>query len=367
MVAIIKGFSIISLVKHMGSFRNLVACGFFSLIAIAPVQAVDEAVTVPEGFFKLSFPATSAVTTSYVSFPLASAPQSTLPVSAITSNTIQFSGTPLTAGALATAGSPFYACVKTGPMAGRALLITGNTTSQITVDITDGSAQSTPLDGASYALAAGNIVEIIAGDTLAGTLGDNSGGNPLVFVGGTSALNADTVGVYNSSTAKFDTYFFSTALGYWRSSASTINQNGMVIPPQMAVSITRRASRPATSLVLLGRVPSVAPLIKTTGGSQIIYTSTRYPVDLTFSALSLSNWTKANSALSADTLSIYNASLGKDDVYYQKLDGTWRKVGDAVTDQSSVVIPAGTGVSILKRAAVSAAASYISVTLPYSL
>lgn len=90
-------------------------------------------------------------------------------------------------------------------------------------------------------------------------------------------------------------------------------------------------------------------------------------MNISLAQLNLSNWTKSNSAFTADTLSIFNPVSSKFEAYYQRTDGTWRKSGDVLTDQGATLIPTGTMVTILKRASVSGSASFISCQLPYNL
>jgi len=325
--------------------------------------------TVPVGAMTYTFPATTQVTTTYISIPLTNPAVYTLPVASLTANTITFSGTPFPSGGLAQTGSPFFARIATGAQAGRTMLITANTTSTITVDSTDNSSQTTGLDTSGWALAAGDRIEIIVGDTLGSLLGDNTSGNPVVFVGASSSFSADIVGVYNKATTKFDTYFFSTTLGYWRSTAtSTTNVNSLVIYPENSIQVSRKAGRSQTALLLVGDVPALAPFIKVTGSNSTIYSGSRFPVDVTLSQLQLTNWNKSNSMFSADTLSIYNTATTKFDVYYQKIDGTWRLSTNSTTDQSGVVIPATSSIGMTKKGTVSNSTSFVySAALPYTL
>jgi uncharacterized protein (TIGR02597 family) len=337
----------------------------FGLGSHAFAQSVS---TTPVGAMTYTFPATTQTTTTYISIPLTNPAVYSGQVASLTTNTITFSGTPFTAGELAQAGSPFFARIAAGPQAGRTMLVTANTTNTITVDTTDNSSQTTALDTSGWALAAGNKVDVIVGDTLASLLGDNTGQNPLLYVGSASAFTADTVGVYNKATSKFDVYYFNTTSGFWRLSNGAVSANGIVIYPETALQINRRSGRSATTLTIVGDVPSAAPLTKTVGGSQVIYSSARYPVDVTLSQLSFTNWTKANSAFTADTVSIYNPTTSKMDTYYQRLDnGQWRKSTDSVTNVSALVIPAGSSITILKRGSVSEATSFLAASLPYTL
>ncbi len=311
---------------------------------------------------------TSQGSTSYIAAPLTNPSVYAGPVASLTSTAISFAGTPFTAGALAQVGSPYFVRIASGAQAGRIMLVTANTANSVIVDVTDNSAQTTNLDTSGFALAAGDRVEIIVGDTLAGLFGDNTGGNPLVFVGGTSVFTADAVGIYNRSTAKFDAYFFSTSNGYWRTSASAANANNTVIYPEASLQIARKTNRPLTSLTILGDVPVISPLTKARGSASTAYNSTRFPVNMTLAQLSFNNWTRGTSTFTADTIGIYNSATAKLDVYYQLASGQWRKSTDSATDQSGVVIPAGVGIAISRRSTtLSGATSFVSSTLPYTL
>jgi len=339
-----------------------------AILALASIATGATTVTTPPvGAMTYSFPATISLTSSYISVPLTSAPIYAGAVDSFTSATVTFAGTPLTAGALAQSGSPYFLRFQSGTQAGRSLLVTANTANTVTVDVSNNSDQTTNLDASGFSVAASDQVQIFPGDTLASFFGDNTTGNPLIIVGASAPLSADTVGIYNKNLAKQDAYFFSTSLGYWRSSTSTANKNGLVLYPDASLVLARRAGRAALSFTVLGDVPAVAPKIKTAGSNQVVYACNPYPVDMTLGYLNLSNWTKSNSALQADTIGVYNSSLAKTDAYYQKLDGTWRKSGDAVNDKSSFVFPTGSAIIFLKRGAVSGATSFLSFPLPYSL
>jgi hypothetical protein len=247
------------------------------------------------------------------------------------------------------------------------MLVTGNTENSITVDTTDNSSQTTALNLHGWSLAAGNLVEIIVGDTLASLFGNPLNGKELTFSGGTSAFRADTLGFYNKATSRFDVYFYSTALNYWRSSSSTINANSLVIYPNSAIGVTRRASRPLVSMTIIGDVPLSPSLIKHTGSNTNVYVSSTYPADMTLGSLNLTNWTKSNSAFGADTLGIYNPATSRFDVYFQRLDNTWRLVGGGTADQSNVPIGPTSGFGLLRRSTVTGVSSFIQIEKPYTL
>ncbi|MBC8009882.1 MAG: TIGR02597 family protein [Burkholderiales bacterium] len=336
--------------------------GFFSF---ANAQSVA---TTPVGAMTYSFAATGgSPVTSYMAVPLNNPSVYSGPVASLSSTTVTFAGTPFSAGQLAQAGSPFFARISTGAQAGRTVLITANTTNSITLDVTDHSSQTTNLDASGFAVAVGDRIEVIVGDTLASFFGDNTSGNPVIFPSTAFLSSSDTLSIYNKATAKFSTYFYSTTLGYWRLSNSTVNANNTVLYPEDAVGILRRANRLATSITVLGEVPAVKPLTKITSASSV-FASIRVPAPMTLAQLQLANWTKSNFLSSADTVSIYNSATGRFDVYFQRADNSqWRKSGGGTVDQSSLVIQPDSVVGYLKRGSVSEATSYLSSPLPYTL
>lgn len=342
---------------------------FLAAAAVLTHSAFGQtATTTPVGAMTYSFPATTQLTGSYISIPLTSPPVYSGVVQSLTATTLTFSGTPFTEGGFSQAGAPYFLRFQTGAQTGRTILVTANTSNTVTLDVTDNSSQTTNLNTSGFAVAPGDAVQVMPGDTLASFFGDNTIENPLVLVGAAGALAADTVSIYSKTTGRFESYFFSTSLQRWRSTtASTLSKNDTVIYPESSIGIGRRSGRPPLAITVTGDVPTVAGKSKTVGGTQGIYTSSRFPVDMTLSQLNLTNWTKSNSALSADTLSIYNTTSGKWDGYYQKLDGSWRKIGNAVVDESGFVIPAGISIGLLKRGSVSGSTSYISASIPYSL
>jgi uncharacterized protein (TIGR02597 family) len=354
--------------NHASLSRRLLGAGALALASALVSAQAQSVATTPVGAMTYSFPATTAVTTTYISIPLTNAAVYTGPVASVTANVITFSGTPFAANGLTGAGNPHFARIATGAQAGRTILITANTTNSITVDTTDNSSQTTALTTSGFAVAANDRIEIIVGDTLASLFGDGTAGNALVFVGGTISGNSDTVAIYNRSTAVFDTYFFSTSSSFWRKSNVSTNANSLVIYPESAIAITRRASRPATSLVLTGDVPAVSVKTKTLGSNSAFYTSTRYPTDVTLGALNLSNWTKANISGQADTIAIYNSSTAKFDTYFQRADNNeWRLSGGPTTNQSGVNIPAGAMIVVLRRGTLSGVSTFTSSAIPYTL
>ena len=325
------------------------------------------ATTVPVGVVNYTLPATSQLTNNFLAVPLLPQPVFSGRVSAFDANFVEVTGTPFTDGDLSQPDSPFFLKITDGAQAGRMVLITGNTSNRLYVDTSDNSAQVTPLNSSSFSIAVGDPIQVVPGDTLASFFGDNTADNPIIIVGASSPLSADTVGIYNRTTSRHDIFYFSTSLGHWRTTSSTVNRNNTILFPESSFILTRRAGRPALTLSISGEVPSVSPLTKISGSNQVVYSSSRFPIPLALSELSLQNWTKSNSPLSADTLGVYNPTLSKFEVYFQRLDSTWRKVGDSSTDQSNFIINPESAVVFQKRGSVSGSTSYLSTPLPYPI
>jgi len=347
--------------------RLTALCATLGFASLASAQT--SVTTIPVGAMTYSFPATTSSVTTYISIPLTNPSVFTGPVASLTANTITFSGTPFTATNFAAAGSPFFARIATGAQAGRTILVKANTTNSITLDTTDNSPQTTDLTTSGWSVAAGDRIEIIVGDTLASLFGDNTAASPLVFPAGTS-LSSDKIGLYNKVSGKYDSYYFSSSLARWTSILnSAINAGSLIIYPETTIQVTRKQNSLAVNLPIIGVVPAVAPLIKMNVNNATVQASFQVPVDMKLGQLALINWVRGDTLLaSSDRLGVLNTVTNKFDSYFQKNDGTWRISLDLVTDRSgSVVITAGSIVTITKKANVAGAGSYTAAVLPYAL
>jgi uncharacterized protein (TIGR02597 family) len=322
--------------------------------------------TVPEGMISFSLPQGA---TSYFSLPLTNNATYASSVTAVTAGTISVGDTPAPfTTSLTTAAAPYFVKFLTGNETGRVLLITANTTSSLTLDTTDHAIGSPVLLTATgYNVQVGDTFEIFPGNTLASVFGTGTTQSPLLLTGGTNGISSDTVSLCTTSTARAITYYFNTTDGYWKQNGATGNANNTIIYPYSALTVTRRHGNPATTLVVAGQVTPVAAAIKVAGNG-CVYTSTQYASDVTLSQLQIgSNWVTGTSTITADSLSVWDVSENRFDTYYQEPDSTWRKYPDAVTDQSSFAITAGTVITINKREAVTSATSFLQPPLPYSL
>jgi uncharacterized protein (TIGR02597 family) len=346
---------------------NYFLTGIAFVACALSAYAQTSVATIPEGMISFNVPGGE---TTYLSFPLSNNLTYTGAVSAVTSTTISVddSPAPWNAGALASAAAPYFVKFLSGNETGRILLITANTSSTLTLDVTDHSPQTVYLTASGFSVSAGDTFEIFPADTLASVFGDNSAQNPLVFQGSTSVFSADCVSTYNPTLMCWQAYYFNTTAGYWQLVGATGNANNTILYPFGAVAITRPFGETTTTFALTGRVTEVSPLIKTPGGSTTVFGSTGCASDMTLSQLQLgSNWTKGTSPITADTLSVWNPTLCCFDCYYQTPDSTWHNCSNSTTDQSNFVLAAGTAVSIVQHASVAGENSFLSTAMPYSL
>lgn len=352
--------------------------GLASATCVMSANAQNTVATVPEGMISFAIPQGS---NTYLSLPLTNNSVYTSVVSAVASTkiTVDDAPSPFTTN-LHTAAAPYFVKFLSGNESGRVLLVTSNTASTLTLDTTDNvSGAAVALTTTSFNVQVGDTFEVFPGDTLASVFGAGTTQSPLLLTGGANATTSDDLILYTTGTAAAVTYYFNTSTGHWAEETGTVsslgarviaspaNANNTIIYPYSAFTVVRQSNHPDTTLVLAGRVTPVAAETKVVSKGTI-YTSTHYATDVKLSQLHFgSNWVTSASAAAADTLGVWNAALGQFDAYYQQPDSSWRKFPDAVTDQSNFAIAAGTVTTILKREAVTGAATFVSSSLPYSL
>lgn len=330
------------------------------------VTAMAATVTsnVPAGYLRWTLPATgSEEQRTTLNFPLSSKPVDLGKVQSVDASTVTVAGSPWAS--FDFEQNPSYLHFLSGAQAGRALRILSNTANTLTVDISDGTDQTVALNASGFAVAANDRFEIVPARTIANTFGSTPA--ELQLAGGATVDAADVVSLYNPSLLQWEEYFFNTAQSRWEKAGVAEDAGETVIDPDDAVLLIRRPGRAEAQLIVTGQVPQVPPLTKTTGGNQPVYTSTRYPIPMTFSELDFgANWQRGNNAFTADTVSVWDESSGRWLSYYQLPNGDWRRSGSQDV-QNSTVIPQGTVIGILKRAKVTGADSLVSVPMPYTL
>ena len=349
--------------------KNIIIWGVIALAASQALASATSSVSVaslPQGMVVIT--TGSVGSTNYISLPLSSNAIYTGSVTSVGANTINVSNTPFTMN-LASIGSPYFVKFLSGREAGRTLLITGNSTNSLTVSTTDNSSQTVSLQTSNFAVSSGDSFEVVPGDTLASLFGTGTKNNPLALTGGSSYVSADWVNIYNPTTGSWQIYFFNTALSYWTLEGSSGNANATVLYPYSGLSITRHsATEPVPFIVLIGRVPEVQVMVKTTGSNAITYVSTGYPVGMTLSQLNFgSNWTKGTSTATADVVSVWNSTTKTFVSYYELPTSAWCQAGTTTADKGSTVLPPGGCLALQQHMTVSGATSYLTLSVPYSV
>ena len=318
------------------------------------------AASVPVGC--MTYPLTSGATISF-GVPLLHLPTVTRTAGTITPNTIGVSDANWTPNQFVSSGAVYFAAIRTGPQAGRTLLVLGNTSNTLTLDVED-----TKLDATGFAVTAGaDTFELFQGDTLGSLFGSTADGSGFLasgLKGGTSTQNADRIQLFEGT--DFNTYFFNTTVGAWvRVNGGTISHNGLILYPDDGMLLTRRG--PTGNLTILGRVPSTRQLTKFPGGTTSVM-AIRFPVDTTLGGLNFGApgiWLAGSNSTVADTVSVWTGS--KWDTYFKNLSNQWRKANGNGGDQSALVIRSGTSIRISKKGSATGSAAYLSQALPYGL
>lgn len=338
----------------------------------------QNATTVPVGVMTIDFPATGtspASTLSYVGIPLHDNPVFVGKPASVSATSLSFNGVDWTTSPSQFGAVPsrFVLRVLTGQQAGRILQIVSNTSGSITVSVTDRTTQSTDLNLAGFAITTSDSIEVVPVDTLASLFGDNTPQNPLLLTPGTSPFVADTVGFVDRQTGQTLAYFFNNAPGVnqWRRSASVSSFNDLPVYPDDAILVLRRQNRSSSKLLITGRVPTVAPLLKAAPG-RAYFTTLGVPVDVTLNNLVFSGaWSRGASLFTGDTIGLHQPSTNRVIAHYQRndLEGTWRGAASSLApDVSSTVIPATSGIAILERSTTGVGAgSFNKFQLPYNV
>jgi uncharacterized protein (TIGR02597 family) len=268
-----------------------------------------------------------------------------------------------TANQFITPGKHYFVLIRTGQQAGRTLLVVGNTTDTLTLDVED-----TNLNAAGFAVVAGvDSFELFEGNNIAGLFGSSADANGILasgVKGGTASNNADGIQVYNGTS--FSTYFFNTTLGYWvLVGGGTTNHNDLILYPDDGILLTRRGV--TGTLTMSGRTAATKLLTKFPGGTANVVT-VRFPVATTLGTLNFGapgTWLNGSSSSVADTVGLWNGSRWI--LYYKNTSNRWVRNNGGSTDQSGVAIPAGHSIEVLKRGTATGGASFFSQSLPYGL
>lgn len=334
--------------------RPLAAAMCAALLALSTTAFAQTSATPPVGY--MTYTLASGKSTP-VGISLSESNVYTGPAASVTADSIGVSNVTWTANQFAAPGAPHFVNVMSGAQMGRTLLVTGNTANTVTV-----AAGDTALNTTGFALAAGDRVEIVPGDTLGSLFGGTT--ETVALQGGTSAATADNVQLFSG--VRFVNYYFNSTLGHWVISgdSTNANQNNVVLAPYSGLVVLRRG--PETSFVVTGRVPTTNLLTQLPSGGSFM--AVRFPSDTTLGQLNLSapgNWVANDSPALADTVGLWDGTRWVG--YHKKADGQWYQTGGDGTVKNSLPIPAGTALSIMKRGSSTGVASFYAQALPYSL
>jgi len=327
-----------------------------TLVAILILAGLGESATTPPiGFFTVTVPAGSAASPSYtpLSIPLYNNAVFAGAVTSVDSATqITLGGAVWIAGQFATTAAPRFAKVTAGAGVGRSFLVTGNTTSQLTLSL----AHTPTMADLRTVLAAGDTVSILP----ANTLGSIFGTTAPILTTGASASVADNVYLLNGPGLGWSTYFHNAT--NWRKAGSLANQNDTIFYPDEGILVVHIGVAPVT-LMLSGQVPSTVEKTDISGTGST-FGAQRFPVDMQLSAVgyqSLPGWVPGATVSTADNVWAWSTSLKRWEQFYY--NGTnWRKAG-SIANQNTRVLPAGSAVIVI-RAGTSTAAT-LSQSLPY--
>lgn len=328
--------------------KKLLVLATISLVSTA--LAADVAYSPPVGGFTSTAAANSD---TFVSPTLARPAAWVGALASGSGNAISVSASAWTDGQFAPGGETYYVRLLSGALKGQFLVITGNTTSALTVDAAGFNLS---------AIVAGDTAEVVPFWTL-GTLYPSSAAG-TAFIASTSALarqtellffDANAAGVNRAPSAIY--YYFN---GAWRKTGSPVTtsfNNVLVYPDTYFVQRNKAAS---TSLVYVGRVQpgALGTVIQGAASQNDNFVSVSFPVDIELSQLNLvgNGFSSSPSALAiTDRLLVFNPNqVGINrapSAIYFYFNGAWRKSGSPVTTSFNTdVVRAGSGFIIRKAA-----------------
>jgi uncharacterized protein (TIGR02597 family) len=355
------------------SLFQVLAIGSLScFLNLSPASAQTGVATTPVGFMAYTIPGAvnaSVPTKTAVAFPLHDTPVYSGTITAVGPASLTNSSSPWQDASsvvtnFASAASPYLVRVRTGLQAGRVMLITANTASQLTVDT---RTPALSLTASGLSMAAGDSIDIVPADTL-GTL---FGTATPIFKSGATADVADNVSVWDDATQAWITYFHNGTQWVRDQDQTLASQNNTVIYPDRALFITRRDTTPVT-FTLVGEVPASDQKTLVAGPQAGVvsrtYVANLFPTDTTLASSGIANltgWKKNADFAQADVVMIWDTTSQTWGAYYN--DGAQWLCYPVAGSQDNTVIPAGSAVFIARRSSPTASDSVWNNALPYSL
>ena len=327
-----------------------------SLMGVARAQTI--ATTTPVGYITVTIPAATPPTIPEVNVAFAvqlyNLSDFQGAVATITApNQFTLTGASFTAGAFATASAPRGVRIMTGSQQGLLLLVTANTTNQLTVALPSGVTDINTL------LAVGNTVQVLPVNTMGSLFGSTT---PLLTPGANASV-ADVVFILSKDVSGADqwlTYFHNGTS--WRQSGIGGNKNDTILYPDEGVFIVHRGASPVT-LTMMGTVPSTNEQTDLFGSGST-FMANRFPIDVQFGNSGIdtsAGWVKASNATSADKVYLWDTTELVWQTYFH--NGTsWRRSGIG-GNRNTDIIKAGTAVVISRSSPTGAT---LTQTLPYT-
>ncbi len=321
-------------------------------------QAQTTATTTPVGYITVTIPAATPPTIPEVNVAFAvqlyNLSDFQGAVATVTApNQFTLTGASFTDGAFATASAPRGVRIMTGTQQGLLLLVTANTTNQLTVALPSGVTDINTL------LAVGNTVQVLPVNTFGSLFGTTT---PLLMPGETTD-DGDVVFLLSKDVSGNDKWLTFWHNGTnWRRLGIGANQNNTILYPDEGVFIVHRGASPVT-LTMMGTVPSTNEQTDLFGNGST-FLANRFPVDIQFVNSGIdttANWVKNEDVNLADKVYLWNTTTRIWQTYWH--NGTnWRRTGSGA-NKNTDLIKAGSAVVISRQ---SPTGAVLTQTLPYT-
>ncbi len=313
--------------------------------------------TVPVGFIRV--PVAAAVDAANPSLTAVSVPfyGSALYAGAVTglsgSQVIVVNGANWTAGQFVS--PPTFCRIKSGAGTGGFFPVTANTATQLTLNTGNVSLVGVSPTGSNQVqVLAGDKIEIVPANTLGGLFGTAT----VPFQTGANAAAADNVLLFNGTS--WSVFYHNGTV--WQSPIAAGDQSGVVVPPDGAMFVVRRATAPL-SVYVAGTVPD-SPEVLVLPAALSRFVGNRFPADTTLSGLGIHsnpNWKKGASAAQSDNLLVWNGVTWESFFH----NGTqWRRAGSFLNFNSHP-IPVGAGFFAVRKPG-GTGDVLVSLPLPYT-
>ena len=347
-------------------YTKLVGSGIFILCSSLLAQAT--VATDPVGFVNVELKPGNGTqkSTNVISLPLHPLQEdieglSVGVINEVTSNSIQVLNAGWSNGSLSNLATPYLFKISSGNAEGLILPISTtnlNTSDRLYLNVNFGGEG---IDLTSLGITTGingDKFEIIPCDTLSSLFGtpETTG-----IIGGTNALNADTIIVFSLS---WDVYFYSTNTESWvKSTFGFPNADNLVLHPDFAI-IYERISPEPLYLTLVGSVPTEQKNVAVKN-SGITFLVSGWPVDTTLGQAGieqLSGWQSGTNASTADSV-IIRSDLGIWETFFY--DGAeWKKsiFGFPTADSQPLITASGL---IINRLGSNLGLSQLTQPVPY--